>query len=131
MVPTAPGTFGEFLVEVGHAAHALVALYALTNLDVLLARAQLPADRWADLDARGKASDARLADKTCTRLRARNLVAGCVTVKIRRKDFTTYTRQRHFEPPTQETRVIAHIASELLDAWLRTQPRRPSRRASR
>ncbi len=33
----------EFLVEVGHAAHALIALYALTNLDVLLARAQLPA----------------------------------------------------------------------------------------
>jgi len=33
----------DFLVEVGHAAHALVALYALTNLDVLLARAQLPA----------------------------------------------------------------------------------------
>jgi O-antigen/teichoic acid export membrane protein len=33
----------EFLVEVGHAAHALIALYALTNLDVLIARAQLPA----------------------------------------------------------------------------------------
>jgi O-antigen/teichoic acid export membrane protein len=33
----------DFLVEVFHAAHALIALYALTNLDVLLARAQLPA----------------------------------------------------------------------------------------
>ncbi len=33
----------EFLVEVFHAAHALIALYALTNLDVLLARAVLPA----------------------------------------------------------------------------------------
>ncbi len=33
----------EFLVEVFHAAHALIALYALTNLDVLLARALLPA----------------------------------------------------------------------------------------
>ena len=31
----------EFLTEVFHAAHALVALYALTNLDVLLARVQL------------------------------------------------------------------------------------------
>lgn len=30
-----------FLPEVFHAAHALIALYALTNLDVLLARAQL------------------------------------------------------------------------------------------
>ncbi len=42
----------EFLVEVGHAAHALVALYALTNLDVLIARAQLPA-RDAGLYAAG------------------------------------------------------------------------------
>jgi O-antigen/teichoic acid export membrane protein len=31
----------EFLVEVFHAAHALIALYALTNLDVLLARVKL------------------------------------------------------------------------------------------
>jgi len=31
----------EFLVEVLHAAHALIALYALTNIDVLLARVQL------------------------------------------------------------------------------------------
>ena len=46
-----------------------------------------------------------------------------MTVKIRRKDFTTYTRQRHFEPPTQETRVIARLAAELLDTWLREQPR--------
>lgn len=33
----------KFLGETGHAAHALIALYALTNLDVLLARAQLSA----------------------------------------------------------------------------------------
>ena len=33
----------QYLVETGHAAHALIALYALTNLDVLLARAQLSA----------------------------------------------------------------------------------------
>ena len=78
-----------------------------------------------DIAVRAKlqAEIARLADRTCARLRAKNLVAGCVTVKIRRKDFTTYTRQRHFEPPTQETKVIARIAAELLDAWLKTQPR--------
>lgn len=33
----------DFLVEVFHAAHALIALYALTNLDVLIARANLSA----------------------------------------------------------------------------------------
>jgi DNA polymerase IV len=65
----------------------------------------------------------RLADRTCGRLRANELAAGCVTVKIRRGDFTTYTRQRHFEPPTQETRVITAIALELLRVWLGEQPR--------
>jgi O-antigen/teichoic acid export membrane protein len=35
------GTSRGFLGEVFHAAHALVALYALTNLDVLIARARL------------------------------------------------------------------------------------------
>jgi DNA polymerase IV len=65
----------------------------------------------------------RLADRTCGRLRANGLTTGCVTVKIRRADFTTFTRQRHFEPPTQETRVITAIALELLRTWLAEQPR--------
>jgi DNA polymerase-4 len=73
--------------------------------------------------AKLQAELARLADKACARLRARGLLASCVTVKIRRKDFTTYTRQKHFEPPTQETRVIAGLASGLLETWLRSQPR--------
>jgi DNA polymerase IV len=64
----------------------------------------------------------RLADRTCGRLRANGLTAGCVTVKIRRADFTTFTRQRHFEPPTQETRVITAIALELLRTWLAERP---------
>ena len=64
-----------------------------------------------------------LADRTATRLRAKQLQAACVTVKIRRKDFSTYTRQQHFQPATQETQVIARIASQLLKEWLREQPR--------
>jgi DNA polymerase-4 len=64
----------------------------------------------------------RLADKACSRLRARQLIGGCVTVKIRRGDFTTYTRQRAIEPRTQETRVIQRVAADLLDAWRKTQP---------
>jgi len=66
---------------------------------------------------------AELADRTCTRLRAKNLMAAQVTVKIRRKDFTTYTRQRTFAPPTQDTRSILCIAQELLATWLESQPR--------
>ena len=46
-----------------------------------------------------------------------------MTVKIRRGDFTTYTRQRALEPRTQETRLVTRIATELLDAWRSTQPR--------
>jgi DNA polymerase IV len=72
--------------------------------------------------ARLRSELVRLADRTSARLRARGLAAACVTVKIRRGDFTTCTRQRHFEPPTQETRVIASIATGLLDAWLASQP---------
>ena len=51
------------------------------------------------------------------------MAAACVVVKIRRGDFTTFTRQRHIEPPTQETRVVTSVAIELLDAWVAAQPR--------
>jgi DNA polymerase-4 len=88
---------------------------------------QISAEETFDTDivdpARLQAEVVRLADKTCTRLRARKLLGGSVTVKIRRADFTTYTRQRQVEPRTQETRVVARIAMELLDAWRKTQPR--------
>ncbi|MGI9246326.1 MAG: DNA polymerase IV [Steroidobacteraceae bacterium] len=87
---------------------------------------QISAEETFDTDvadrSRLQAEIHRLADKACSRLRGRALVGGCVTVKIRRADFTTYTRQRAFEPRTQETRVVARIAIELLDAWYTTQP---------
>ncbi|HYJ41971.1 MAG TPA: DNA polymerase IV [Steroidobacteraceae bacterium] len=65
----------------------------------------------------------RLADRAGTRMRAQNLAAGCVAVKIRRADFTTFTRQKRFEPSTTDSRTIAKIAAELLEAWLVEQPR--------
>jgi DNA polymerase IV len=64
-----------------------------------------------------------LSDRTATRLRAKQLQAECVIVKIRRSDFSTYTRQQHFQPATQETQVIARIATQLLKDWLKEQPR--------
>jgi DNA polymerase-4 len=64
----------------------------------------------------------RLIDRTAARLRARALVAGRVTVKIRRRDFTTETRQRSLGAATQETAVIGAIAMSLLDDWLRGEP---------
>jgi DNA polymerase-4 len=64
----------------------------------------------------------RLADRAASRLRAQNLAAGRVSVKIRRADFTTYTRQRALGRPTQESGVVAAAAKALLDQWLATQP---------
>ncbi len=66
---------------------------------------------------------AQLADRTTARLRARQLKAGTVSIKVRRRDFETYTRQKSFNPPTQETRLIAQVAADLLDHWLAEQPR--------
>ena len=87
---------------------------------------QVSAEETFDVDIadRGRlhAEIQRLADKACSRLRARKLAGGCVTVKIRRGDFTTYTRQRAFAPRTQETRLVARIATGLLDVWLQEQP---------
>jgi len=66
---------------------------------------------------------ARLSELTCTRMRAKRLVAACVTVKIRRHDFATFTRQKSIAPPTSETRTISNVAQELLAGWLNEQPR--------
>jgi DNA polymerase-4 len=63
-----------------------------------------------------------LADRTAARLRAHELIAGRVNVKIRRADFTTYTRQRAVAPPTQDTAVISAAARRLLEGWLTEQP---------
>jgi DNA polymerase-4 len=73
--------------------------------------------------ARMHAEVLRLADRAGTRMRAQNLAAGCVQVKIRRADFTTFTRQKRFEPSTTDSRTLAKIAAELLTAWLAEQPR--------
>ncbi|HYL03914.1 MAG TPA: DNA polymerase IV [Steroidobacteraceae bacterium] len=63
---------------------------------------------------------ARLAELAASRLRARQLVAGCIGVKIRRHDFRTFTRQRAVSPATGAGRVIAGVAAELLQRWLST-----------
>ena len=64
----------------------------------------------------------RLADRTASRLRAHDLAAGTVSVKIRRDDFTTYTRQRSLGSPTQDSAVVSAAATTLLEKWLAAQP---------
>ncbi len=46
-----------------------------------------------------------------------------MNVKIRRGDFTTYTRQRALKPPTQDTAIVSAAAQSLLLAWVALQPR--------
>jgi DNA polymerase-4 len=87
----------------------------------------ISAEETFDTDLRAatelKAQLVQLADRTASRLRAHKLLAGTVSVKIRRADFTTYTRQRALEPPTQDTAIVAAAAEALLGAWLASQPR--------
>ncbi|HEY7640123.1 MAG TPA: DNA polymerase IV [Steroidobacteraceae bacterium] len=66
---------------------------------------------------------AQLADRTAARLRSQGWLAERVVVKIRRKDFKTYTRQSAIRPATQQTRPLLEAATKLLDEWLREQPR--------
>jgi DNA polymerase-4 len=88
---------------------------------------QVSAEETFDTDLRKPAEMhaelAKLADRVGTRLRAKQLSSSTVVVKIRRRDFTTYTRSRSFSPATQDTGAILGIARELLDGWLAEQPR--------
>jgi DNA polymerase-4 len=87
----------------------------------------ISAEETFDADIRApaelKAQLRHLADRAASRLRAQKLLAGRVNVQIRRGDFTTYTRQRVLEPPTQETAIVAAAAETLLEAWIASQPR--------
>ncbi|HEY5806452.1 MAG TPA: DNA polymerase IV [Povalibacter sp.] len=88
---------------------------------------QISAEETFDTDltdrARLQAELAQLTDRMATRLRSRGWLCGQVTVKIRRKDFSTYTRQRAVRPPTQETRLLHAVAAQLLEDWQKEQPR--------
>jgi DNA polymerase-4 len=86
----------------------------------------ISAEETYDVDIRGSVRLTvqllRLADRATSRLRAHELAAGKVSVKIRRADFTTFTRQRRLEPATQESGIVSAAAASLLEQWLATQP---------
>jgi DNA polymerase IV len=64
----------------------------------------------------------KLVDRVSERLRRKQLVSGCIGVKIRRQDFATFSRQRRVAPPTHDERIIARVAAELLERWLEGHP---------
>jgi len=59
----------------------------------------------------------RLADRAAARLRAQDLAAGRVTIKVRVADFTTYTRQHTLRPRTQDTAAVSAAAQRLMREW--------------
>jgi DNA polymerase-4 len=63
-----------------------------------------------------------LSERTASRLRAKELVAGTVQVKIRQADFTTFTRQRSLRPPASGTDQLYEAAKGLLADWLLEYP---------
>jgi DNA polymerase-4 len=65
---------------------------------------------------------ARIAGLACERMRAKRLVAGCIAVKIRRHDFSTFTRQRRIAPATDSCATVSNVAGELLASWLAEHP---------
>src|SRR5437016_5311664 len=69
-----------------------------------------------------RAQLSQLADRACERLRKKQLVARCIGIKIRRADFSTFTRRRVVAPPTHDGRTIAKVANELLARWLAENP---------
>jgi DNA polymerase-4 len=86
----------------------------------------ISAEETYDIDIRSatelSAQLAHLADRTASRLRAQALMAGVVNVKIRRADFTTYTRQKALGTATQDTATISRVAQGLLEEWIKAQP---------
>ena len=64
----------------------------------------------------------RLTERTASRLRSKELVAGTVQVKIRQADFTTFTRQRALRPPGNGTDQIFEMVRILLHQWLSEHP---------
>jgi DNA polymerase IV len=87
----------------------------------------ISAEETYDIDIRSptelSAQLAHLADRTASRLRAQGLISGVVNVKIRRADFTTYTRQKALGTATQDTATISRVAQGLLEEWIKAQPR--------
>ena len=68
-----------------------------------------------------------LTERTAARLRRANLDAGTVQIKVRRADFTTYTRQAALGAPGSDTAQLYAVARRLLAGWCTDHPGAPVR----
>jgi DNA polymerase IV len=115
--------FGRYVAEIKARAAGIDDRPVIADWD----EKQISAEETFDVDISDRnqlhAELARLTDRTAARLRSQGWLAETVVVKIRRKDFKTYTRQSPIRPATQQTRPLLEAATKLLDEWLREQPR--------
>jgi DNA polymerase-4 len=87
-----------------------------------LADQSISAEETFDTDIDDQSSLSRrlgqLSQRVADRVRSKDLQGAVVTVKIRKSDFETCTRQRRISPPTADAGTLARVAQELLDHWL-------------
>lgn len=62
------------------------------------------------------------AERVCERMAKKDLQASVVAIKIRRDDFSTFSRQRHVAPPINDQAAMTRVAVDLLDTWLADNP---------
>jgi DNA polymerase IV len=78
----------------------------------------------------GNIADARLllaallkqVDRVSERLRRKQLVTSCLTLKLREPDFHTVTRRRSFSPPSSDSAALAQVTRELFGTWQAQHP---------
>ena len=77
-----------------------------------------------DLSSRGEMYRelSKLIDRVASRLRAKNLTATTLTLKLRTPDFHTVTRQRRLDNAGASTRTFNDVARALLDRWCDEHP---------
>ena len=104
--------FGRYVAEIKARAAGIDDRPVIADWD----EKQISAEETFDVDISDRkqlhAELARLTDRTAARLRSQGWLAETVVVKIRRKDFKTYTRQSPIRPATQQTRPLARSGDE-------------------
>jgi DNA polymerase-4 len=111
-----------------HASHMRARASGLDDRPVLsdVAEQQISAEETFDQDLKTskqvRVELARLVDRVGIRLRRKQMEGSAVSIKVRRSDFSTYTRTRSFEPPTADSGTLLVVAQGLLERWFAEQP---------
>ena len=64
----------------------------------------------------------QMTERIAERIQRKKWVASQLSIKVRLPDFTTLSRQKAFHPPTNSSRELQLMASDLLSTWLDAHP---------